>query len=108
VTGTDFDSTFTLKADVLGFSPDEATVVSATEATLKWTKGVPIGSSSPKIWFEKDGIAHYTNNTLSFENIPSSSEVVSTSVTCSFAGGCTYEVEAKGLATSLSNTKNKL
>jgi len=119
-TGKNFFTTgFTGKARFNGIQADELTVVDATKAVAKWNKGVPVTTSAkvPELWFvKKEGrrmlasstdspLEHYAPNTLTLENELKITGSTS-GLTCSFAGGCNYEVNAKGLSTLLKDRAN--
>lgn len=108
-TGTDFITTgFTPLVDFGGVTADIVTISSATSAVATWTKGVPVvaNATAPILSFSKDSttdlmtVVHYASGEI---NITNALEITSASngLTCSFNGGCEFEVSAKGLSTLL-------
>jgi hypothetical protein len=119
-TGKNFFTTgYTGKARFNGIVADELTVKDGTTAVAKWNKGIPVTTavSVPELWFVKSGgrrmlttttespLEHHATNTLTLEN-PLKITASTSGLSCSFAGGCNYEVSAKGLSTLLKNRAN--
>ena len=81
------------------------------EVIASWsTSGIPASIEMPKLHFtHANSYSLYAEfeETLTFENIL---EVVSSTVgtECSFAGGCTYAIESKGLYATLLNSANTI
>jgi hypothetical protein len=95
---------YTASVSLGGVKADTVSVDSATQVTATWTKGVPVLSTptSPVLSFTHDTSSHVHNAATSevVTNIVSVSGS-SPSLSCSFAGGCLYEVSASGLASQL-------
>jgi len=113
-----FTSGYTPKAQFNGVDADEVTIDSVTTVTAKWNKGVPTtgAATAPKLWFVKASrrllaasddspLQHYATNAATLEN-PLEITASTSGLSCSFAGGCNYEVTAKGLSTLLTDSKN--
>lgn len=107
-TGTvfDFSGDYTPKAEFVGIQADTVTLVSATSVTAVFTLGVPISVNAtiPILSFLK------TSSTeeifaLTSSNLTNALSVTATTsgLTCSFAGGCEYEITSNSLAIMLSN-----
>jgi hypothetical protein len=82
------------------------TIESATSIVAKWIKGVPVvaNATAPILFFEKlnttdnMSVTHFASGQI---NISNALEITAASsdLTCSFSGGCPFEVSAKGLST---------
>lgn len=83
---------------------DDSTVVAT------WSKGVPPLNNGPvSLWFEEsEGIQVFFADTtlINFDNPLDITSVAD--VSCSFAGGCTYQVEGVGVATMMAAGKSSL
>ena len=120
-TGNNFLMTgYDAKASFNSLWADEVTVIDATSAIAKWNKGVPVVSSEtvPQLKFVKTSgrrilaegqsdspLAHFASNSATLTN-PLSITQSSSELECSFAGGCAYEITAKGLSTLLKDNQN--
>jgi hypothetical protein len=99
---TSVDAVVTL-ADV---KANSVTIDSATQITAVWTKGIPVTNSSNtdiSIMFDKtDSFEMYWADTqnIVLENTLSVSGST-TALSCSFNGGCKYEVTSSGLSSIL-------
>jgi hypothetical protein len=104
------------KASFGGHEATNVVVNGATSATATFAKGVPAvaAAESPKLWFEKTlrrralaTIAdtpetHFASNTQTLAN-PLTVAGSSSGLTCSYAGGCIFDVTANGLATQMAS-----
>lgn len=104
-TGTDFKTAgFTARAFFNGIKADSVVVDSATQVTATWTLGVPVvvNATKPVLRFHEDTSITVLVSIMNAE-ITNALTVTSSSqgLTCSFAGGCSLEVTANGLATML-------
>jgi hypothetical protein len=108
-TGTDFfESGYLNTVEFGGVKADNVTIESATSIVAKWIKGVPVvvNATAPILFFEKldttdqMSVVHYASGQV---NISNALEITaaSTDLTCSFNGGCPFDVSAKGLSTLL-------
>ena len=120
-TGTGFFTAgYDAKASFGGHEATAVVVASATSATATFAKGIPTVSAAeaPKLWFVKTtrrralaAVAdtketHYASNTQTLDNALAVT-TSSTGLSCSFAGGCLFEITASGLATQMaSNSKD--
>jgi hypothetical protein len=120
-TGTGFFATgYDGSASFNGIWADTVTITDATTVVAKWTKGVPTiaAEAAPQLRFTKKAtggrrlltatdspLQHYATNTVKLGNVLSVTGSTS-GLECSFAGGCNYEVNAKGLSTLLKDAKN--
>ena len=106
ITGTDFfESGYQTTVEFGGVVADNVTV-SKTSIVAKWTKGVPVvaNATAPIVSFEKlnttdlMSVTHFASGKI---NIANALEITAatTDMTCSFNGGCPFEVSAKGLST---------
>lgn len=118
-TGTNFFTTgYEAKASFNSLLADIVTVTDATTVVAKWNKGVPVvsGETVPQLKFVKttgrrlltggegdSPLTHFATNTVSLTN-PLSITSSTTALECSFAGGCGYEITAKGLSTLLKDS----
>jgi len=107
ITGTDFfESGYQTSVEFGGVKADDVTVESATSIVAKWIKGVPVvaNATAPILFFEKlnttdnMSVTHFASGQI---NISNALEITAASsdLTCSFSGGCPFEVSAKGLST---------
>lgn len=104
-TGTDFYTTgYTANASFAGIKADSVVVASATSATATWNRGVPLAAAAtaPDLWFESTTTEekYWAQMGATVAN-PLSVTASSSAVSCSFAGGCRFEVTASGLASQL-------
>ena len=120
-TGTGFFTTgYDGSASFNGIWADTVTITDATTVVAKWNKGVPTvaADAAPQLRFTKKAggrrlltattdspLQHYATNDKKLGNTLAVTGS-SSGVECSFAGGCDYEITAKGLATLLKDTKN--
>ena len=84
-----------------GIASDSTTTTSTTvEATFDLALPVSSEILSPTLKFTLDGThqAHYAENTLTLDNTFDTNDVTTSSVTCSFAGGCEMTLGLTGLA----------
>ena len=110
LTGTNFitSSGFTPKARFAGVYADSVTINSATDAVATFNNGVPYqGSTSPvkpELYFVSTTTTetHWASVTPTLSNQPPN--LATSSVTCSYAGGCALSIAAQGLSSSLSNS----
>ena len=109
-TGTSFDfsSDYTPSAEFSGIPADSVTVNSATSTTATFTLGVPFATNvAPALSFKKSGSSEkvfaIVDRATSLTNALSVSSST-TGLTCSFAGGCEYEITAPGLSNVLKNS----
>ena len=87
-----------------GVEASSITVDSQTQMTATWTLGVPVLAlaSTPEISFVDDsGVTLFAVNEQTVENSVNLASQT-TSLECSFAGGCLLEVGVAGLATAVS------
>ena len=108
--GTDFKTTgFSGLASFNGISASAVNVDSNTQATATWALGVPIVASTtkPELRFKQDDskVVYNANMLAEFSNIFALTSTTQ-GLTCSYAGGCEYEVVANGLATMLKEMPN--
>ena len=101
-TGTNFyTSGYTAQASFNGVKADTTVVDSASSVTATWTSGVPIvaAATKPELKFTAEGelktaiYASMASDLTNALNIVSSSQDLS----CSFAGGCKFEITSPGL-----------
>lgn len=104
-TGTGFPANLIGHASIGGIDADVVAVTSETEATASWsTTGIPQSTEVPNLYFGDDGLGYKLHAKLAvgitFEKVQ---EVVSStsSLECSFAGGCNYAIESEGLYATL-------
>ena len=109
ITGTDFFETdYQTTVEFGGVKADDVTIESATSIVAKWIKGVPVvaNATAPILFFkklnttDKMSVVHYASGQI---NISNALEITAASkdLTCSFNGGCPFDVTAKGLSTLL-------
>ena len=72
---------------------------------LKFTKIETNGGGRRLTASTDSPLAHYATNAVTLTN-PLSVTASTTGLECSFAGGCDYEITAKGLSTLLKDTTN--
>lgn len=108
-TGTDFFETeYATTVEFGGVKADNVTVESTTSIIAKWTKGVPVvaNATAPILFFEKlnttddMSVIHFASGQINISNALDIT-AASTDLSCSFSGGCPFEVSAKGLSTLL-------
>jgi len=108
-TGTDFFETeYATTVEFGGVKADNVTVESATSIIAKWTKGVPVvaNATAPILFFVKlnttddMSVIHFASGQINITNALDIT-AASTDLSCSFSGGCPFEVSAKGLSTLL-------
>ena len=119
-TGTDFFTAgYTAQASFNGIWADSVVVSDDKTAVAKWNKGVPAVTAevAPQLKFTKSGgrrlltatvdapLAHYATLTAKLSN-ELAVTASSSALECSFAGGCDYEITAKGLSTLLKDSTN--
>jgi hypothetical protein len=98
-----------------GIIADSVSVDSDSQVTATFTKGIPIstGEISPSLDFYNSDLDADTDlsneiyrtindDTVTVSNALSISDY-SSGITCSFAGGCSYEITADGLSNSIEN-----
>jgi len=113
-TGTDFfTSAYSAHASFAGVPATSVSIDSATQVTATWVKGVPVASTSasPSLYFNSSS----SEDLLHYASVPAAATVTntlsmtqsSTAVSCSFAGGCLYEVAATGLASLLASNSSE-
>lgn len=88
-----------------GITANNVTIDSETKVTALYTKGVPISATAvaPRLTFTStasNSIQHTASGTATIANTFTATEI-SSSIDCSFAGGCLLSIDAPGLATSL-------
>jgi hypothetical protein len=91
--GLGFDSTYTVKIKYANLEVD-STTSSLPTVTASFTDGLPVGENKARVAFEKDGSVIYTSGHLN--DVALSASVPST-VDCSWAGGCKFEITQSGL-----------
>jgi hypothetical protein len=99
-TGTNLDlADFEVSAIFANVDATSVVIDSATQATATFSLGVPIvtGTEYPKLVFSKEGVEHYAISAAALESDLEVTDSIS-GLQCSFAGECTYEVTANGLA----------
>ena len=99
-TGTNFDiADFTHSAFYFNVEATSVVVDSATQATATFDLGVPVanGEVFPFLVFSKDDVKHYGPSAVALVNDLDVTASMS-GLQCSFAGECTYDVTANGLA----------
>jgi hypothetical protein len=111
-TGTGFyTSGYTALSSYSGIDADTVTVVSANEVKAVWNLGVPVqaADTKPLLSFKKDAdtILFASHSETAILKNALSLTGSSTGLTCSFAGGCLYELQAAGLSSLLKNNKNE-
>jgi hypothetical protein len=104
LTGTDFFTGAEYSGEVKfsGVKADTVTLDSATTVTAKWNMGVPVNNEAiPSLIFKKTSSEEYFSKSMVSLKNPLSLSGSSQSLSCSFNGGCLYEIQAKGLSTLL-------
>jgi hypothetical protein len=107
--GTNFLSTgYKTSVEFSGVEADTVTVESDTSIVAKWIKGVPVAANAtaPILSFEKlnttdnMSVVHFASGDVKIAN---ALEITAASkdLTCSFNGGCEFDITAKGLSTLL-------
>ena len=99
-----FTEGYAARVSYCGIQADVTEIDSSTQVRANWTKGLPPcqDPAKPSLDFESrtSGISHSSRVKPSLANI----QPVSNSLpeyTCSFAGGCLYDVEMQGLSSLL-------
>jgi len=121
VDGTDFfTSSYTAKVTYGGVVSSSVSINSATELVATFDLGVPIVrvGAKPDVMFESDATTTYNtrvvqstthfayNEDVEMTNLYAALSTPS-STTCSFKGGCLYDIPASGLTNTLSNLPTK-
>lgn len=110
-TGTGFLTDHTGTATLAGIEADAVSVNSATEAVASFsTYGVPASTDVPTLHFTHSlGYALYASvdSSVSFEKVQDVTASTA-GLECSFAGGCTYAIEADGLYATLQDSANEI
>ena len=105
----DSSSNFLPSVSVGGVFADQVTIVSDTEIVAQWTLGIPVlsGDETPVLVFEysAEGIVHRAGVSATISN-PLTITSHSSGLSCSFAGGCLFHIEAAGLSAAVQ--KNSL
>lgn len=106
-TGTNFYTTgYAANSSYGGAYADSISIDSATQVTATWTYGLPPMTDAlmPLLWFNETGtdVRHYANISSTLSKTLTVTGADST-LTCSFAGGCNFTVNAEGLSTILKN-----
>jgi len=108
-TGTNFfTASYTAHVSYAGVPATSVAIDSATQVTATWTKGVPVASAAavPTLYFNETSsdLIHYASipTTATVANALSVTQSTA-AVSCSFAGGCLYEVTAGGVASLLAS-----
>ena len=99
-TGTNLDiADCTATASFFDVDATSVVVDSATQATATFDLGVPVvtGDVFPELLFTKDAIVYFAPSAAALVSDLSVTASLS-GLQCSFAGDCTYEVTANGLA----------
>ena len=118
VTGTSFPiSGYTASVIFKGVESNSATIDSATGITATFTKGVPVSKdpAAPTVKFTPSsrrmlsGSANFIQATGANVKLTSAPKVTAStsSLECSFQGGCTYEVTGAGLTATLTAAGTK-
>jgi hypothetical protein len=99
-TGTNLDiADFVAAASFFDVEATSVVIDSATQATATFDLGVPVvnGDVFPQLVFTQDAVVHYAPSAVA---LVSDLDVTTSQsgLQCSFAGDCTYEVTANGLA----------
>ena len=120
MTGTNFPTVgYTASVIYKGITSDSATIDSATSITGTFTNGVPVSTtgSTPTIRFTPTSRRMLSATTANYLEAAGTAELMNivsvtsstTGLECSFQGGCTYEVVAAGLTSTLtSSTTDKI
>lgn len=92
-----------------GAMADEVIVSSDKKVKAKWNLGLPpLGTDlAPKLWFDKDGTQERYYAKVEGK-IKKDLTIVgaSSDLSCSFAGGCEFQIDADGLSTILHTDQN--
>lgn len=104
-TAFDFSGDYTPQAEFAGIVADSVTVSSATSILATFTLGVPFATGvTPTLSFKKTGsteeVFAIVDRAAALTNVVSVTGSTSR-LTCSFAGGCEFEVTSPGLANML-------
>lgn len=106
-TGTDFPTAWTGSAKIADVPADSVTVTS-TEVVATWNLGLPPVTSIVDLFFHdsSSGIGYRASGTV---NVTNTLRITGSSaaLTCSYAGGCLYEVQAAGLSSLLKQNSSK-
>jgi hypothetical protein len=112
-TGTDFfTADFTAGASFGGVDADSVTVDSATQATATWNLGLPVVTAAtvPVLSFKStvagSTLTHFASITADVTNALSISSSTS-GLSCSYAGGCVFKVQAAGFASLMKSQPDK-
>jgi hypothetical protein len=101
----------TATATINGVSSDSVSVISETEAVASFgTYGIPATTEVPDLHFtHSDGYDLYASidAAASFEKVIDVTSS-SSSLECSFAGGCSYAIESDGLFGTLLDNNNEI
>lgn len=104
-------SDFTAHASLAGVEATQVTVNSDNEVLASWDlTGIPAVSASPALWFSHNDEVYMLYAVVTGVTVDKSVEVISTTaaLSCSFAGGCTYAIEAAGLYATLMDDANSV
>jgi hypothetical protein len=89
-----------------------ATLISSTQAAASWdSTGIAAVTEAPILYFESnDGLYTHFASVASDISITKELEIVSStsSLECSFAGGCTYAIESSSLYATLLDSSNSI
>ena len=102
-------SGFTAEAIFYGIASTSAIITDASTVTATWALGVPVttkptASISPVLKFTETATGFVYFATIDAAAAMANSVAITSmtpGVTCSFAGGCLYEVNAPGLASTI-------
>jgi hypothetical protein len=109
-TGTNFmTSGYTIVGSYNGVASTTGTVTSSTSASVTFAKGVPVSSTAliPTLFFADTTSSvngHYASITQTLTNSLALTATTSSSLSCSFAGGCLLGMSVNGLSSSLANS----
>jgi len=106
LTGTNFfTSGYDASLKVAGAEASTVTITSDTEISASWDHGIPalVDPAALNLTFHAtdSGLVHGASSAVTLEN-PISVTDSSSDLSCSFAGGCSYQITANGLTTLLS------
>ena len=112
-TGAGFlTSGYTAAGSFLGVESTTFTINDDTSVALKWdAAGLPIATSEqPLLWFvsDADGSILYPSNAAAGLTVALAVSGSTSSLSCSFAGGCSFAVQADGLLASLGLEGNSI
>jgi hypothetical protein len=101
LTGTSFyTSDYDAKVSIAGVEADSVTINSGTEVVATWDMGIPpVSGGTALLWFESTAtteLYYASSSAITIETAVT--PTAPSAVSCSFAGGCTYTVQAAGLA----------